>query len=127
VFEIRIRDPGSETGIRDPGTGKTLSRISDPGVKKALDHGSGTATLATRPIVDVFFSHIGFIIFRMGHEKPTEEALSTANSEASELKEKGNEAYKNDNLDDALVFYTQGNFFCFESVIGSILLGPCES
>ncbi len=47
----------------------------------------------------------------MGHEKPTEEALSTASSEASELKEKGNEAYKNDNLDDALVFYTQGNFF----------------
>jgi hypothetical protein len=49
----------------------------------------------------------------MGHEKPTEEALSTANCEASELKEKGNEAYKNDNLDDALVFYTQGNFLCF--------------
>jgi hypothetical protein len=47
----------------------------------------------------------------MGHEKPTEEALSTANSEASELKEKGNEAYKNDNLDDALAFYTQGKFF----------------
>jgi hypothetical protein len=53
----------------------------------------------------------------MGHEKPTEEALSTANSEASELKEKGNEAYKNDNLDDALAFYTQGNFFLvFKSV-----------
>jgi hypothetical protein len=48
----------------------------------------------------------------MGHEKLTEEALSTANSEASELKEKGNEAYKNDNLDDALAFYTQGKFFC---------------
>ncbi len=47
----------------------------------------------------------------MGHEKPTEEALSTANSEASELKEKGNEAYKNDNLDDALAFYTQGNYW----------------
>jgi hypothetical protein len=54
----------------------------------------------------------------MGHEKPTEEALSTANNEASELKEKGNEAYKNDNLDDALAFYTQGKFFflVFKSV-----------
>jgi hypothetical protein len=52
----------------------------------------------------------------MGHEKPTEEALSTANSEASELKEKGNEAYKNDNLDDALAFYTQGKFLEFFKV-----------
>jgi hypothetical protein len=31
-------DPGS--GIRDPGSGKNLFRIPDPGVKKALDPGS---------------------------------------------------------------------------------------
>jgi len=46
----------------------------------------------------------------MGHEKPAEEALKTSNNEASELKDKGNEAYKNENLDDALAFYTQGKY-----------------
>jgi hypothetical protein len=58
----------------------------------------------------------------MGHEKPTEEALSTANSEASELKEKGNEAYKNDNLDDALAFYTQGKFLEFLKCFCALVL-----
>jgi hypothetical protein len=29
-------------GIRDPGSGKNLFRIPDPGVKKALDPGSAT-------------------------------------------------------------------------------------
>jgi hypothetical protein len=38
-----IRDPRSE--IRDPGSGKNLFRIPDPGVKKAPDPGSGSATL----------------------------------------------------------------------------------
>ncbi len=35
------------SGIRDPGSGKNLFRIPDPGVKKAPDPGSGSATLAT--------------------------------------------------------------------------------
>ncbi len=34
-------------GIRDPGSGKNLFRIPDPGVKKAPDPGSGSATQAT--------------------------------------------------------------------------------
>jgi hypothetical protein len=34
-------------GIRDPGSGKNLFQIPDPGVKKALDPGSGSATLLT--------------------------------------------------------------------------------
>jgi len=33
------------SGIRDPGSGKSLFRIPDPGVKKAPDPGSGSATL----------------------------------------------------------------------------------
>ncbi len=33
------------SGIRDPGSGKNLFRIPDPGVKKASDPGSGSATL----------------------------------------------------------------------------------
>jgi hypothetical protein len=33
------------SGIRDPGCGKNLFRIPDPGVKKAPDPGSGSATL----------------------------------------------------------------------------------
>jgi hypothetical protein len=32
-------------GIRDPGSGKNLFRIQEPGVKKATDPGSGSATL----------------------------------------------------------------------------------
>jgi hypothetical protein len=42
---IWVWDPGS--GIRDPGSGKNLFRIPDPGVKKAPipDPGSGSATL----------------------------------------------------------------------------------
>jgi hypothetical protein len=38
-----IRDP--RYGIRDPGSGKNLFRIPDPGVKKAPDPGNGSATL----------------------------------------------------------------------------------
>jgi hypothetical protein len=33
------------SGIRDPGSGKNLFKIPDPGVKKAPDPGSGSATL----------------------------------------------------------------------------------
>ncbi len=43
LSNIWVWDPGSE--IRDPGSGKNLFRIPDPGVKKAPDPGSGSATL----------------------------------------------------------------------------------
>ena len=43
LSNIWVWDPGS--GIRDPGSGKNLFRIPDPGVKKAPDPGSGSATL----------------------------------------------------------------------------------
>ncbi len=43
LWKIWVWDPGS--WIRDPGSGKNLFRIPDPGVKKALDPGSGSATL----------------------------------------------------------------------------------
>jgi hypothetical protein len=33
------------SGIRDPGSGKNLFRITDPGVKKAPDPGSATLLL----------------------------------------------------------------------------------
>jgi hypothetical protein len=42
-YGFGIRDPRS--GIRDPGSGKNLFRIPNPGVKKAPDPGSGSATL----------------------------------------------------------------------------------
>ncbi len=37
---------GLGSGIRDPGSGKNLFRIPDPGVQKAPDPGSGSATHA---------------------------------------------------------------------------------
>ncbi len=43
LSKIWLWDPGSE--IRDPGSGKNLFRIPDPGVKKEPDPGSGSATL----------------------------------------------------------------------------------
>jgi hypothetical protein len=43
LSKIWVWDPGSE--IRAPGSGKKLFRIPDPGVKKAPDPGSGSATL----------------------------------------------------------------------------------
>jgi hypothetical protein len=43
LSKIWVWDPGF--GIRDPGSGKNLFRIPDPGVKKAPDPGSGSATL----------------------------------------------------------------------------------
>ena len=36
---------GLGSGIRDPGSGKNPFQIPDPGVKKAPDPGSGSATL----------------------------------------------------------------------------------
>ena len=46
----------------------------------------------------------------MGHEKVGNEATlsSSSQSEVTHLKEKGNEAYKKDNLDEALALYTKG-------------------
>jgi hypothetical protein len=43
LSRIWVRDPGSE--IRDPEKTYSESRILDPGVKKAPDPGSGSATL----------------------------------------------------------------------------------
>jgi hypothetical protein len=40
LSKVWVWDPGS--GIRDPGSGKNLFRIPDPGVKKAPDPGSAT-------------------------------------------------------------------------------------
>jgi hypothetical protein len=48
LSNIWVWDPGSE--IRDQGSGKNLFRIPDPGVKKALDPGSGSATLVIKGI-----------------------------------------------------------------------------
>ncbi len=48
-------------GIRDPGSGKNLFRIPDPGVKKAPDPGSGSATLLFRFLSD---THYCISVFR---------------------------------------------------------------
>jgi hypothetical protein len=45
--KIALKNVVLGSGIRDPGSGKSLFRIPDPGVKKAPDPGSGSATLTT--------------------------------------------------------------------------------
>ncbi len=40
-----LKNMGLGSGIRDPGSGKNIIRIQDPGVKKAPDTRSGSATL----------------------------------------------------------------------------------
>ncbi len=44
-----VWDPGF--GIQDPGYGKNLFRIPDPGVKKAPDPGSRIRNTATQPFI----------------------------------------------------------------------------
>jgi hypothetical protein len=48
------------SGIRDPGSGENLFRIPDPGVKKAPDPGSGSATLS---LVTVNQENVHFYLF----------------------------------------------------------------
>jgi hypothetical protein len=45
LFTQKIVNKLSKIRVWDPGSGKTLFRIPDPGVKKAPDPGSGSATL----------------------------------------------------------------------------------
>jgi len=45
LFTEKIVSKLSEIWVWDPGSGKNLFRIPDPGVKKAPDPGSGSATL----------------------------------------------------------------------------------
>ncbi len=47
VFTQKIFNMLSYISVWDPGSGKNLFRIPDPGVKKAPDPGSGSATLST--------------------------------------------------------------------------------
>jgi hypothetical protein len=47
VFTQKIVTKPSKIWVWDPGSGKNLFRIPDPGVKKAPDPGSGSATLTT--------------------------------------------------------------------------------
>jgi hypothetical protein len=55
---------GSE--IRDPGSEKNLFRIPDPGIKKAPDPGSGSATLVFSglPNTGIFFV-CGICVFKL--------------------------------------------------------------
>ncbi len=52
-----LKNMGLGSGNRDPGSGKNLFRIPDPGVKKAPDPGSGSATLEIScvEVLDVLF------------------------------------------------------------------------
>ena len=45
VFTKKIFNMLSNIWLWDPGSGKNLFRIPDPGVKKAPDPGSGSATM----------------------------------------------------------------------------------
>jgi hypothetical protein len=54
---------GLGSRIRDPGSGKNLFRILDPGVKKAPDPGSGSATLSQ---IFGFLKFIGWYGFSYG-------------------------------------------------------------
>jgi hypothetical protein len=45
LFTPKLVTKLSKIWVRDPGSGKNLFRIPDPGVKKAPDPGSGSATL----------------------------------------------------------------------------------
>jgi hypothetical protein len=50
LFTQKIVTKLSKIWVWDPGSGKNLFRIPDPGVKKAPDPGSGSATLTSRVV-----------------------------------------------------------------------------
>ncbi len=50
LLKIWVWDPGS--WVRDPGPGKNLFRIPDPGVKKARYPGSGSTTLGRDRVIE---------------------------------------------------------------------------
>jgi hypothetical protein len=50
-FHLAIKN--IEFGLRDPRSGKNLFLISDPGVKKATDPGSGSATLYRQQLFQI--------------------------------------------------------------------------
>jgi hypothetical protein len=54
LFTQKIVPKLSKVWVWDPGSGKNLFRIPDPGVKKAPDPGSGSATLLGPLLVKVF-------------------------------------------------------------------------
>jgi hypothetical protein len=55
LFTQKIVTKLSKIWIWDPGSGKNLFRIPDPGVKKAPDPGSGSATLVEVRIPGSFY------------------------------------------------------------------------
>jgi hypothetical protein len=68
LSNIWVWDPGS--GIRDPGSGKTLFRIPDPGVKKALDPGSRIRIRNT--VCDNLPSHVSLEVISLCRENNIE-------------------------------------------------------
>ncbi len=54
IFTQKIFNILSDIWVWDPGSGKNLFRIPDPGVKKAPDPGSGSATLVKRKNLDSY-------------------------------------------------------------------------
>jgi hypothetical protein len=66
LFTQKIVTKLSKIWIWDPGSGKNLFRIPDPGVKKAPDPGSGSATLLIQVVIEFF---VIFQIFRFSKAK----------------------------------------------------------
>jgi hypothetical protein len=57
---------GLGSGIRDLGSGKNLFRIPDPGIKKAPDTGSGSATLFScflSPFLSALVQYFALMVF----------------------------------------------------------------
>ncbi len=67
LFPQKIVTKLSKIWVRDQGSGKNLFRIPDPGVKKAPDPGSGSATLVR--IWNIFT--LGKILYRFGYIYPS--------------------------------------------------------
>ncbi len=56
LFTQKIDTQLSKIWVWDPGSGKNLFRIPDPGVKKAPDPGSGSATLTGKAFSSLLYS-----------------------------------------------------------------------
>jgi hypothetical protein len=77
LFTQKIVTKLSKIWVWDPGSGKNLLRIPNPGVKKAPDPGSGSATLHVRRSMLRFFIHCQMLIMSLSYLRTVFVSLDT--------------------------------------------------
>ncbi len=78
LFTQKIVTELSIIWVWDPGSGKNLFRIPDPGVKKAPDPGSGSEKLSAIIIIIIIYQCCGYVIFWYGSRCGSDPQIRTS-------------------------------------------------